>query len=310
MSHVSQQYWKNSACHKPKTQALKAEARHKLYQWRDENGKLHFSDKKPAEKLASNDQLQDLSQQYTSQVKTIELNIETPNWPGNQALQAEISQHGQQIYKIISQFLSTQYLRQINLNIVLFKDVNSFQKFRNNKQANSNFAAYYNSGTNTIYAPNFSHPQQTLNVLKHEISHAILAGLAGYIPVWLNEGLAQYMERVDWRFNSAVVSADAGEFRAVHESNFPALISTDHQDFYQRDHQQNYLTADALTYFLLGHNEGRQWLKATLNQYGRNPCTRMTSQQGFDKYYAGGYSQAKHNWRRWLAQGSLASQRY
>lgn len=305
--HASQEFWHQKLCSKPATGELKEERSHSIYKWTDTDGTVHFSDKNTASQPK---QVADISKGYSVAIKTIDLNFMTPDWTGDKYITSEIKKQSKQIYKIVSRFIPKEEQRQINLNIVLFKDVESFERFRNDKSQNGSFAAYYNPKTNSIYAPNYPDAANTLNILRHEVTHAILAGMVGYIPVWLNEGLAQYMERLEWKMNVAISQPAEQSFSQLGANSFNRIVEMSHREFYQGDFDYNYASADGVVYYLLGQSTGRQWLKKTLASYAKQPCMKFDPEASFDRHYAGGYRQAQRSWQRWIAKGQYGNHRY
>jgi hypothetical protein len=86
-------------------------------------------------------------------------------------------------------------------------------------------------------------------IARHEMPHAMLAGMLGPVPVWLNEGLAEYMESFSWRMNIAVSEPRVSEYGRLKGSDMEQLANTAHQDFYGSNQQVNYLQAAARVYF-------------------------------------------------------------
>jgi len=83
-----------------------------------------------------------------------------------------------------------------NVQIVVFRSRASYQSYLAAKipEAKSRRAIFYQNGQLfQIYT--FNHPQ-LMTDLRHEYTHALLHQSLPYVPLWLDEGLAEYLEEV------------------------------------------------------------------------------------------------------------------
>jgi len=297
-------------CRKPKTQNLDNVQKQKIYKWVDAEGRTHFGEKPALANQTSNNEIEDLSKQYEALQQAVKLSIEYPNWAGDSLIESEIKKQGKMVHKVLSHYVPKSHLRQINLKIILFKNVAEFEAHRDEQKGNAQWGAYYSSKSNSIYLPRYPNIEQTMAIARHEMTHAMLAGMLGPVPVWINEGLAEYMESFSWRINIAVAEPRVSEYGQLNNASMKQLANTEHQDFYGSDQQMNYLQAAASLYFLLDHQAGRQWLKRSFAFYAQNPCRKASVEQLFGQNYPGGIDGASHNFNVWLDKGKFASHRY
>jgi hypothetical protein len=293
-------------CRKPKTQNLDNVTKQKIYKWVDENGRTHFGEKPSS---AHKERAEDLSKQYEALQQAVKLSIEYPNWAGDSLIESEIKKQGKMVHKVLSHYVPKSHLRQVNLKIILFKDVAEFEAHRDEQKGNAQWGAYYSSASNSIYLPRYPNIEQTMAIARHEMTHAMLAGMLGPVPVWINEGLAEYMESFSWRLNIAVAEPRVSEYGRLRGSNMEQLANTEHQDFYGSQQKTNYLQAAASIYFLLDHQSGREWLKSSFVFYAQNPCRKADVDQLFASY-PGGVANANRNFNAWLKKGKYPSHRY
>lgn len=291
-------------CGKPPTQSLNDVKKQAIYKWVDEDGKTHYGEA-PAQHNA-----QDLSAEYGQSLRSVRLRMEYPSWAGDSRLEKEIDRQGKLVHKVLSYYIPKQHLRQINLKIVLFKDVAAFEKHKNKQQANAFWGAYYSSGNNTIYLPRYPQLEQTLAIARHEMTHAMVAGMLGRLPVWLNEGLAEYMESFSWQMNAAIAEPPTHDYERLKGTDLRLLSTAGPKEFYGDGHERNYRQAAASVYFLLDHQAGRKWFKQTLADFAENPCGQQFAQDLFNKSYPGGIDAAANNWQRWLRKGKFPTHRY
>jgi len=300
--------WKHkvgqTVCGKPKTQALDNVKTQTIYKWVDANGQVHYGEKTTAANA------QDLSKQYGTSTRSVQLSMEYPGWAGDNILAKEIDRQGKLVHKVLGHYIPREYQRQINLKIVLFKDVASFEAHRDKQQANAFWGAYYSSGNNTIYLPRYPQLAQTMAIARHEMTHAMVAGMLGRLPVWLNEGLAEYMESFRWQMNAAIAEPNIGSYQQLEGTDLKWLVNTDHREFYGDGHALNYRQAAAAVYFLLDHQAGRHWMKGTFKRFAENPCGQQFARNLFADYYPGGLDVAAQSWKSWLKKGKFPSHRY
>lgn len=294
-------------CRKPNTQDLGNVNQQKIYKWVDKKGRTHFAEKPSA---ANENKTEDLTKQYEVLQQAVKLSIEYPNWAGDIVLESEIKKQGKLVHKVLSYYVPKIYQRQINLKIILFKNLKEFQIQREKQQANAQWGAYYRWANNSIYLPRYPNIEQTMAIARHEITHAILAGMLGPVPVWMNEGLAEYMESFSWQINAAVAQPKVTEYGRLKGASMTHLANAERKDFYGTDQKMNYLQASAIMYFLLDHYAGRNWLKRSFAFYGENPCNKASAEKLFSQNYPGGIEAASRNFNVWLDKGKFVSHRY
>mgnify|MGYP002700072636 FL=1 len=297
-------------CRKPKTQNLNNVNKQKIYKWVDAEGRTHFGEKPALANDASNKETEDLSKQYEALQQEVKLSIEYPNWAGDSLIESEIKKQGKMVHKVLSHYVPKSHLRQVNLKIILFKNVAEFEAHRDEQKGNAQWGAYYSSASNSIYLPRYQNIEQTMAIARHEMTHAMLAGMLGPVPVWINEGLAEYMESFSWRINIAVAEPRVSEYGQLKGASMEQLANTEHQDFYGSDQKMNYLQAAASMYFLLDHQAGRLWLKRSFAFYAENPCHKASIDQLFGQNYPDGIDGASRNFNAWLIKGKFPSHRY
>lgn len=304
---MGQRYAAKMLCHKPKTQNLDKVNKQKIYKWVDENGQTHFGEKPNAvQKLKA----EDLSKQYEALEQAVALSIEYPNWAGDSFIESELKKQGKMVHKVLSRYVPKTHLRQINLKVILFKNVAEFEAHRNSQQANAQWGAYYSSASNSIYLPRYASNEQTMAIARHEMTHAMIAGMLGPIPIWMNEGLAEYMESFSWKLNVAVAQPAVNRYGELKNANMAQLAQASYKDFYGADQNMNYLQAAASIYFLLDHQSGRQWLQSSFQFYAQNPCHQQGATQLFANTYPGGLEGASRNFNHWVTRGKFSSHRY
>lgn len=293
-----------SGCYKPPTQDIAQVSSSGVYRWTDDQGRVHFSDK-------PHEQAQNISDRYRASMQGVKFSFEYPGWKGDASLAQELQREGELQYRILTRFLPRDAWRQINLNVLLFADQASYTAYKEGQGLSQDWGAHYNNGVNRIYMPRTASHEQTLAIGRHEMTHAMLAGMVGTLPVWLNEGLAEYMEGLDWQMSAASVSLNPALLPWLQQAGTqPAdVLSLSHDDFSSRDMTTHYRQSAALVYFLLSEAEGQRWLQRTLADYWRSPCSPFNAQRAFASY-TGGLNGLYRDYQQWLNRGVISTHRY
>lgn len=138
----------------------------------------------------------------------------------------------------------------------------------------------------------------TLSIVLHEASHIIMASLFGQTPLWLNEGFAEFNERLTITGQQKQVKPSSYYWRLLSsEQSDIKLWDFDHQRFYQLDDKTlNYATSWALVYFLLQRSPDT--FQAILLQLLEKPCVKLDMPAIITQHYPN-YSQFLKDWQQW-----------
>jgi len=283
----------NFACSRIQTHAIEAPQQKAIYRWRDENGKLHFSDQKP-------EQERELSvQHYEQSLSYFNLSLFDEHSPITAMRRDRISADVKQIYNLLNKNLGFKNIRAVDLNIRLFDQQEDFQNHKQNvaPKLNTNTGFYsYKRNEAAVYVwperDNFTH-----SVIRHESTHVIMAGLLGITPIWFTEGIAEYFERLHLSGQQkriALAKDHLATLRPLAQQN----ILLDWQQFWTKSPQafydnpeQNYAQAWAFIHFLLSSDEGRELFKNMLNYFYQNPCQNIDMIEWINRDYPGGLKQ-------------------
>lgn len=296
-----------ASCEKPKAQDLNNTNQQKIYKWVDDDGRTHFGEKTNVE---NENRAENLSKQYEGNRKPVDFTIRYPGWQGDSIIESDIKRQTRIVFKILSQFIPRAYQRKINIKIVIFENYQKYNVHRKIHKNRPRSIAYYNSTENTIFLPYYSNNHRMMAMVRHEISHAIIAGMLGSVPVWINEGLAEYMETFTWQLNWIEAEPSSERYGHLGEMKMKFLENIDRLNSYGIDSDRSYLEAQARIFFLLDHQMGRNWLRSSFEMYGKNPCAKVSTKQLFEDYYPGGAQEVSRNFSAWLNKGEYRSHRY
>ena len=157
----------------------------------------------------------------------------------------------------------------------------------------------------------------TRAVARHEIAHLALGTWLGQVPLWLNEGLAELVERMHFQQSFATVSAPARDLdklrRLERAGRLPALrvfLAGDRDDWDRWGNELAYPYAWSLVHFLLQEPSRQRTVSDLLNALARHRCLGFDQIDALDRGYAGGLTALEHDWSRWLLGQQAAAMQF
>ncbi len=295
-------------CVKPPTRAMDEVETGAVYRWTDANGKVHFGDK-------PQQQAEDLTKRYGQQTAGVRVTFDYRGWQGEPTLTHELRKQAELLHRVLTRYLEPDYWRQIDLNLTVFASQEAFDQHRDQQGHHGEWAAYYDGRENRAFLARQNGPdgmENTLRIARHEMTHAMMTGMLGSTPTWLAEGMAQYLERLQWQLSSAQVAPPLqaiGQLKQTGAPRFDALLDVRHDVFNGSEQQGNYQQSAAMLHFLLSHDAGRQWLKQTLTGFARQPCRPLPAATAFQRY-PGGLRAVNQGYQDWLQAGRFNSHYY
>lgn len=280
----------------------------RIYQWRDENGVLHFGDRPPAG-VASTEF--DADEQTTVEYFQLEIDFRGANTLPY--FRSQIQAQATRIYEILAGMVGDQRLKQVDLNVIIFPDRASYQEYAAATGGNAlaNAGGFYTNADNEAVTYVYEDEEQTLAVTRHEALHVILNGLLATGPLWLHEGMAEYFEQMSMRDQFARISPNT-EWLTLARTAVEQGYLTDLADFLDATPEQwrsgqealNYALGWSLVYFLLDNNNGRRAFTALLQKTADDYCTPTSSSVQLNLNYPGGIPALQRDYFAWLADTS------
>lgn len=274
-----------------------------VYQWRDEQGRLHFGDRPP-----ESDSAEDLSGRYDYRLP-FELVIEGRGYSLPLALQQKMEVHVRKIFTVYRQALNIEYQQNNEFRIVIYGNEADFRSYqRRVAPILENAAGFYSSANNQITTWALPNERVLLNLIVHECSHAISASGGHQVATWLNEGLASYFEGIRVAGLSAEVPLPRHWPALLRRHRFDqrsgalaALIRAPHPQWYAANGPDNlsYIASASLVWFLLNSDAGRDLLSQLLQQPSDDNGAGL-----IDQRWPGGLIGLESDWQRWLANAA------
>jgi hypothetical protein len=169
-------------------------------------------------------------------------------------------------------------------------------------------AGFYRHATREAVVSAEGGPLQTRQTSLHESSHAVLMRGLPLAPAWLNEGLAEYFERIEDREGFAAIPPHPersrwlrGAVAARRTLPLAQLLELDGQRWAAQADDPLYLAytqAWSLVTFLMDEPESRAELRAVIADLRRQP---QDSRAAFERHHPGGVAALEREWLRWLA---------
>lgn len=276
-----------------------------VYKWRDSAGKLHFTDAPPP-----GQQAEDLSEQYDFSLP-FSIDIRTLDYALPPDLKNRLGVSVRRIFAIYERTLGVEYRRNQDFEIVLYGEESAFR--RHQKQVAprlENPIGFYNSAMNRISALAVPNQRALLGLITHECSHAVSASNGRYVPIWLNEGLAEYFSRMRMYGLTAEVPVARHWLQVLrgrgYHQHAPDLAS--HLNALPPAWQQangpanlSYALSWSLVYFMMGSDPGRELVKAFLDRAENSTLPLLDSAGMIERRWPGGMAAFTAQWRSWLA---------
>lgn len=300
-SHQAQltEYERPKVCGKVKSEAL--DHSYNVYQWTDINGQIKISDVAPSIGY-TNLRVHEL---FVENFFDLDVDSDLAALPAftQDHIQAGVSK----IYKTFSDIIGIAELRKIKLKIKFISDENAFHTYRRQvaPSSNNNVTGFYNSGINQSVIWAVGDKQHLTRISLHESTHAMVAAMFGDIPVWLNEGMAEFFDMMVITGEQTYKFATNDQhLKLLRSSRLPSLESHFSQSNTEWNHPNNsklnYAIDWSLIFYLMTHSEGQELLRYMLNDFAVNYCHPIKASDFIAKHYPGGVRKLESNWKDWL----------
>ena len=277
-----------------------------IYKWVDENGKVHFSDRKDhsvEQEVVNVKPGASKWSRFDIDIKAVDVELSDEE---NQQIVDGVNN----VYEFFDRVMSFDMYRTVPVNILIFKDRADYQQYLIRSNRGMAVASYglYIPSEHQIALYVRENRSLTFKTIKHEVSHAVVDTIVPYAPAWLNEGLAEQMEMLE--------RDDSGLYFERHEENrwFVAQAReqgrlTDIDQFLKLSsgkwrHSEmsgrGSLRAQSGQFvsFLLSQPTRRNFVVRLMHNFNRGD--RTLAYYLVDDNYIGGVSMLSLDWSRWL----------
>jgi hypothetical protein len=279
------------------------ENKYRVYEWVDGKGTVQISDKFPTTNY-SKLQIKDLHIEDFFQLDVESSQANLPAFTEDH-IRAGVSK----TYRTFRDVIKIAEIRKIKLSIKFISDKEQFHAYRKQVAPDTNYKAtgFYSPHLNqsTIWA--VGDKKHLTRIALHEASHAIVAAMFGDIPIWLNEGLAGYFEKMVITGEQNYTFATNDEhFVLLRRNQVPSLythFSQSHAEWNQAHKSDlNYAIDWSLIFYLMTQEKGRNLLRYMLDHHAVNYCRPFNAIEFINQNYPGGLKLLDSEWRRWVRE--------
>ena len=279
-----------------------AKPKSEIYKWVDADGRTHFGDSLQA-KAAKRVQVEGA----TAAQFGLKVNDRGSTMPLDFRNQLEV--RIKKSYSVMRQLLPEETIRASNVNLWVFGSQTSYERFRQEHAPGlSGTTAGFHSSRQNIAAVWHKDDEQLMRTSIHEAAHVNNWSILGRTPTWLNEGLAEYMERMKVYGQAAEIEPNRGWLRTLKNKplRLPMVLRSSRSDW--RGEQRNSLYAHswAFVYFLLSEGNTRDLLKSYLAVTALQPCVVNDFISYAEANFAGGFERLSSDFYSWQPDKAIA----
>lgn len=297
----NREYPPRYVCRRTQKKAIEEVAGPQVYKWVDEHGKTHFGDRPPTQKLVETIDVASRKHYFN-----LNLNTDAKYFPPyfRDRLTARVNR----AYDVLAKLIPEKQLNQVDVNLWVFNTRAGYDDFYSRYASGvaSNSQGFHSS-SNNIAAALRKTDKQVLATSVHEAVHVMNAGMFGVLPRWLNEGMAEYLENISVYGQSAdILVRDDWMDRIRHSRlNLSYLLSADREQWQGPYRSDLYAHSWALVFFLMSHQDGRDFLGRYLSLSANNPCRLLSVKDFIQRHYGGGVSGLDRRFSVWLTSDKL-----
>ena len=192
-------------------------------------------------------------------------------------------------------FLDKPYIK-LDAEIIVFSNYAAYLAYQHEigKTVRIRSAGFYSGEKRQIVICKDQFEKSFLNTCYHELSHFFLAERTIYAPIWLNEGIATYMDGV--KISSKDIKHEIGRYFVsrvktgiqLRDINLREFVSWSGREFSEVSFSHDgygYAIAHCMIYLMMDNEEvAFNIMRAICND-------KATTIEAFDLHYAGGFDQ-------------------
>jgi len=271
-----------------------------IHRWVDAQGVTHYSDQAPTTSVSAHRVLE------APPPAPIEVTAKGYDAALPSDLQQRAIVDALAVQRVFRDALGIADPASARINIVFVREASAYSRLVGAGALAASAGAYV-PPQRTIYVRMQADAETSFEVLRHEITHALIHELVGNLPIPLNEGLAEYFRR--YRAAGMGGQIDLSSDRAALVAAAPAgegsdalveLLAHAGTDFYAADRERRYAEAYALIAVLMQSPAGTAALHETLARQRAAPCAPIAAETILDQRYPGGLAALAADWAGFL----------
>lgn len=297
------------ACRPRKALNPSRKSAREVYRWVGSDGQIVFSDQSP-----NPDRAQVVGQTSDGGVGMFSTDYRFIGSDPKSEFQRDLARNIDGVFRFLADNLQLRDVEPLHVTLTLVEGEGAFNAYRDSKTiglaTNSGFYTFL--GNEAVVR--WLGPDITMAVSRHEVTHLALGNWLGSIPLWLNEGLAEFVEHLSFRRSYAATEPPEDRLREVAQmraqGKLPPLatfLGMNRLDWNRIGDEVTYPYAWSLVHFLMKDQRERALLGDYLNQAAEQRCTPFDHAGYLAANYPGGIRALESDWAQWLSRGRSAA---
>ncbi|WP_394147176.1 DUF4124 domain-containing protein [Shewanella atlantica] len=278
-----------------------------IYTWTDEDGRVHFSDN-PLQVEQNNAELthyRDSEYAFVLKIKSTD-GYYPPSYKDN------VTAAIKKVSEVYEFYLPSSGVPPVTVNLTLANDHASYLKLQR-KYAPSlgQSQGFYVTDLN-LAAVWYRNDKQAYETSIHESVHVLNAGLFGFSPRWLNEGLAEYFSAMQIQGYAAKIPTPPWkQILSGTELNLSSLLKAGGEQWRARELQRLlYAQSYSFVQYLMSTGKGKQVMKQLLAHLIETRCQQESDIASVMARYPGGIAQLQSEWSAWIEHERYRTQSF
>ena len=305
-----------------------------IYKWTDAHGVTHYGEKQPedikseeiTEKLKDTVNFIEFNKNVVidyykprtrSRPANITINIKLVDYQIDPETRNKIRSRVKNIYQAYHRWFGWNAQPSLPVTIKIFGDFTAFEKYQaGEKYAHITSRSHYSPRRREVVMLGTEFTQATLEVLFHEVSHAIIHMEMKTIPKWINEGLSEVFEKITSDnghigvgINEAWIETVQHKLREGSLRSFRDYLSISNIQWSNestRVELSYYMVAWSMMRFLLSSPQGVDTLRQVISACKKQPWWQKGKLAGlFAESYPGGITKLDYDWRKWINSAKI-----
>jgi hypothetical protein len=301
-----------SPCARTRTPNPTRKAQREVYRYTDEAGRAVFSDRKTTVHDA-----RVVGHTAEGGVGMFSTDYRFFGARSDSGFDSAVSSNIDGVFRFLAKGLDLEGVEPLHVRLTVIDGERRFIAYRDRRTSTLTTTSGFYAFDGNEAVVRWMGPETTMRVVRHEIAHLALGNWLGNPPLWLNEGLAEVVERMRFEFSAAtapVSGKDIGEVARLRRSGrLPPLrtfLSMGRADWNRIGPEVAYPYAWSLVHFLLESPQRRSLASAYLNKIARHRCRAFDHDAYLNRVFPGGLSAFAADWAAWLAKGRPLALRY
>ncbi|WP_462174162.1 DUF4124 domain-containing protein [Pseudoalteromonas xiamenensis] len=241
-----------------------------IYSWVDEKGVKNFSDQKP--KVTAKEHV------FVSKdaLDFFDLNVSVPS--SKLELKNQVESKLYAVFRAYSELLGIQNVKRVKLDIVILPSEKEYERARRPFKVSSNTRGFYTHTLKKAFVL-YRDDKSTIQTAIHEAVHAINHSLLGKTNRWLNEGSAEYFEKLETTMHYAEVGANSDWTKKGYVRDkllMPAAIIGHSNTWKEHEVPLMYSSSWAYVHFLMMSDKTRKAFGELLKRESQDKCNVLT----------------------------------